>query len=151
MSSSGLTLVTSFGTQPTSSNMARINTAAFARTAVLASQSTLSSSILSAVGGGQHGQASSSNLSQEVAALQAQANAACAAGDRQQCSILNQQLAGLTAASTCPGGTDAVALGNRKQQGSLDAWFYPPTLFSAQKPIPDDVAAVAITLGAIQG
>lgn len=151
MSSSGLTLVTSFGTQPQSSNLARLNTAAFTRTAQLASQSNLSSNILSAVGGGQQGNASSQQFNRDTASLQAKANAACASGDREQCSILNQQLAGVIAASTCPGGTDAIALGNRRQQGSLNAWFYPPTSFSAIKPLPYDVAAVGITMGAIHG
>ena len=84
-----------------------------------------------------------------VAQLRAAANAACAAGNFQQCSALNQQLGSLQASITCPGGSWYEAFQAQKAKGSVGAYFNYPTYVSGTKPTTTDVASVAVSLAAV--
>jgi hypothetical protein len=146
------------GFMPFSSAVGQAQASALARTAQLAStQSIDTNAILASADANTLAQmppallaAAASNSDPNVNTLRASANAACASGNMGQCSVLNEQLGALQAAATCPGGRAYQALQAQRQRGSIDKWFHHPTFVTGTHPTTPDVAAVAVSLAAIQ-
>lgn len=120
--------------------------AAFAQTAALAAKAQpLDDTILAA-----SGFAGSRGRTQDpaAAALRKAADTACFVdNDPSQCSILNQQLASYQASATCPNGPVTASLHEVKRQGSIQDWFHNPVRVSPVKPVTDEVASLAVTMG----
>ncbi len=146
------------GFMPFSSAVGQAQAMALARTAQLAStQSVDTDAILASADATTLAQmppallaAAANRSNPNVNLLRAAANTACASGDMGQCSVLNEQLGALQAASTCPGGRAYQALQAQKQRGSIDKWFHHPAFVVGTHPTTPDVAAVAVSLAAIQ-